>query len=133
MTHERKSNRLKVVLACSLLLPLGVAGQSKSIGVVKPNGDITVNGSPISQTTPLFAGDVIRSGAGATAIISQPGSITPVPEGSIAAVNADAVRIASACPPGGHVSPKKPKKPKKNCPQVRSPCPRVSGTVTAGF
>ncbi len=94
-----KNARNSLTLAASvlgLLLPLTAsAGNSNAVGVLKPDGYVTVNGHPVEQTTTLFSGDTVKCGPHSTAWIVRSGQFTRIPDGSEASFHEDKFKVAS--------------------------------------
>jgi hypothetical protein len=83
LTRER--SRLAKLLAVLLFfLPLAIGSPVLAAGeraaVIYPNQTVSLNGVPISRATPVFPGDTIATGKGATATIISEGTQIAVPE-----------------------------------------------------
>lgn len=94
MSLQRKYLPL-IILSLALLAP-GVlwAGKNQALGVLKPNGYVTVNGQRVAGTTTLFAGDVVWCDSSSHATILRSGSVTLVPSSSQALVSPNSVSIS---------------------------------------
>jgi ribosomal protein L27 len=88
---------LQTVFLALLLLPAAAAAENRTsaVGVLKPDGYVTVNGHPIVRTTALFPGDNIKCGPHSTAWIVRSGHVTQVPNNSEASFHDGKFRVAS--------------------------------------
>jgi len=56
------------------LLPVSLAA-APAVGTIQAQGPVTVNGAPVSNTTSVFSGDKIQTGASGMATVSAHGSM----------------------------------------------------------
>jgi hypothetical protein len=79
--HFRVAKLLAILL---FLVPLAIGSPALAAGeraaVIYPNEAVSLNGVPISRATPVFPGDTIATGPGATATIISEGTQIALPE-----------------------------------------------------
>jgi len=66
----------------ALVLFLGALQATAQVAILHPSGAVSVNNVAVNQPVPVFAGDRIATGSGATATIQSAGNRVSLPSGS---------------------------------------------------
>src|SRR5271168_743737 len=83
LIHERfhlAKSLIVLLFFVSLLLGRSALAAGEHAAVIFPNNTVSLNGIPITRATPVFPGDTLATGPGATATIISEGTQIAVPE-----------------------------------------------------
>jgi hypothetical protein len=75
------------------VLPAQMASGQTAFATLTSTGEVTVNGAPAGQSTAVFAGDRVQTGANGAATLSAQGSSIVLPGGSDVVIGANQISL----------------------------------------